>query len=477
MARAVKAVVELENGFTRNQSRVSKFITEAKSKMTSMELKTFYLITTLIKMEDNDFLEYSIDINKFCEELGIDPNNRLQVKRLCKTILDQNFTLEFNYEDTSWDLISIKIFRQFSYRAREQKINIMFHSDIKPYLLQLKEKFTKIEQVKYLVNFTSKYAIRIYALLKDYRKMAHRDINLENLSKMLELPDSITKTYTNFRDKVLTPAIKEINSKSDLLITKVEIIAKRGRKITDIRLHYNNKSDEIAFDFVKELIRQYKKRKSFNVFKGCLYFRDGVSGKEKLMTINTIECETHPHYFALKSNDNLNITVLGAHDLEQFVESLAQGIYQAVIYTLQSQKKETIPLHEWQNNKDRIEETKKLLKSWQEKYQCQKAEHGSKINILDKIELQKRKEDNQKILETIKTKFLGKSILFENKIQKMIDVSLTTINNAEVVVVKSELENGKEASFRCLELSALERIEIGVKKAEEKMSREREKEN
>ncbi|HDZ5066206.1 TPA: replication initiation protein [Campylobacter jejuni] len=97
---------------------------------------------------------------------------------------------------------------------------------MKPYLPNL-ARYTKIQQVKYIKNFESKYSIRFYTLLKDYRKMSQRDFSIEALNKIFELPKNY-ENYRNFCDYVLKPAITEINAKSDLWVSEPEIIGKKG---------------------------------------------------------------------------------------------------------------------------------------------------------------------------------------------------------------------------------------------------------
>lgn len=49
-----------------------------------------------------------------------------------------------------------------------------------PYLLQLKERFTRYE-LKNILYFKNKYSIRIYELLKQYEKIGKREINIKEL--------------------------------------------------------------------------------------------------------------------------------------------------------------------------------------------------------------------------------------------------------------------------------------------------------
>ena len=256
-------VVELENGFTRKQSRVSKFITEARSNLSLNELKAFYQLTTLINMEDKDFNNYEISIKEFVDILDLHNKDRAYIKKICKNLLEQDFILDYTHENNDWDLVKISIFKQFSYKHKEQKLLISFSEDIKPYLLELKERFTKIENVGYIKQFESKYAIRIYALLKDYRKMTYRDFDIEALHKMLQLPKSYID-YGVLKQKVLEPAIKEINEKSDLYVSCFEEIKKERKKVKAARLKNKKraiKRRRIKREKLREIAREEKQKK------------------------------------------------------------------------------------------------------------------------------------------------------------------------------------------------------------------------
>lgn len=353
-------IIELKDGFTRNQSNVSSAITHARTKMTAKELQAFYTLTTLINKDDKEFKNYSIEINKFCETLGIDPKNRLQIKKICKTLIEQDFILDYDYADTSWDLIKITIFSQFSYRAKEQKIYFKFSEKIEPHLLQLKQ-FTKIQQVKYIRSFESKYAIRFYALLKDYRKMSQRDFKIEALNKMLELPKSYD-SYTRFYQKVLKPAITEINAKSDLYVSEPEIIAKQGKKITEFRLYFYNKSEQMSKDFTTDLIKRFRKWKTFNIFKNCYYLTD--MNDTKLRKIKDIKIEGD--YFTLKGGDEYNdsYVIFGTPNRDDFIQGIVNGIYYAVNYFYEKEKQEKLPTSLWQDEQDKLKKFQNIYESW-----------------------------------------------------------------------------------------------------------------
>lgn len=349
-------IIELKEGFTRNQSNVSSAITHARTKMTALELKTFYQVSTLIQMNDTEFKEYEISVSEFSKALNISDSNREQVIKLCKRLLRQVFEIE----QERGDYIGYTIFSRMHYKSKEQKIAIKFNQDFSPFLLELK-RFTKIQQVKYIKSFESKYAIRFYALLKDYRKMAQRDFSIEALNKMLELPKSY-QNYNNFYKKVLKPAIDEINAKSDLYVSEPEIIAKQGKKITEFRLHFYNKSEQMSKDFTTDLIKRFKKWKTFNVFINCYYLTDISDTKPHRIK----DIEIDGNYFTLKGGDEYNnsYVIFGTPNRDDFIQKVANGIYYAVNYFYEKEKQEQLPTLAWQDKQDKLREFKNIYESW-----------------------------------------------------------------------------------------------------------------
>ena len=114
------------------------------------------------------------------------------------------------------------------------RIQIKLDEDMKPYLLQLKERFTEYELI-YTLNFKSKYSIRLYEFLKSihYKKM-QTYTQIIPIDKFQRLLDSTYPNFKDFHTRVLKPAQKEINAYSDINFS-YELIT-QGRKTTDIKI-------------------------------------------------------------------------------------------------------------------------------------------------------------------------------------------------------------------------------------------------
>jgi plasmid replication initiation protein len=128
-------------------------------------------------------------------------------------------------------------------------IEIKLDEDMKPYLLQLKEKFTEYELI-YTLNFKSKYSIRIYELLKSihFKKLSPYT-QIYPIEKFQKIVDSSYTDFKDFHTRVLKPAYKEINLYSDISFD-YELI-KEGRKITKIKIIVKTKE---TFERIKTTI-------------------------------------------------------------------------------------------------------------------------------------------------------------------------------------------------------------------------------
>lgn len=271
---------DLKKGFTRNQSNTSTAITHAKTKMTANQLKAFYQTTTLINQQDKKFYDYSISVENFVTKLGFTQTNSDYVKDLCRHLAKQYFEIE---QDGIWEIYPI--FSMFKFDTKKQLISISFNDKMRPFLLELQEKFTQIKEIKHIIDFESKYAIRIYAMLKDYRLMKFRDFEINKLTEILQLPKSY-ENYAQLDKKVLQVATQEINEKSDLIITKIEPIEKERKKILKIRVHFKTKEP------TKEAKAQTQKANEVNKFKKYI-------GKAVLYIGNLFQIES---YFKTENN-------------------------------------------------------------------------------------------------------------------------------------------------------------------------------
>ncbi len=126
------------------------------------------------------------------------------------------------------------------YNDDEGSISLSFSPLIIPYLSQLKGSFTKYK-LEYVANFTSSHSIRIYELLVQWSSKGEREVEVSELKEMLQLGGRY-KRFTNFLNRVIKPAIEDINMHSNLLVTYG--LRKRGRSISHIQFKFDVKQEQ-----------------------------------------------------------------------------------------------------------------------------------------------------------------------------------------------------------------------------------------
>lgn len=347
---------ELENGFTRKKSAVGSEITTAKTKMTANELKVFYQVSTLIDKDDDEFMKYTISVKDFVGSLGFSQTNIKDTKDICRTLAKQCFEIQ---EGDIWEIYPI--FAGFKFDTKAQMISFEFNDKMRPYLLNLKN-FTKIENVEYIKRFESKYAIRIYALLKDYRKMTYRDMEIEALHKMLQLPKSYLD-YGQFRKRVLDPAIGEINEKSDLFISRIEEIKKERKKVLKIRIHFGLQSRKVADDTLNYLIEYYNQTKNIRCFVGAKFMLEGWNEPSNITSIE-VEQEGNKVIYSLYCNNSDLCSIMFVNEKYDFLNAVCRGIHRAIEHHCDNYKKTSLDLELWQDNQDKIKYYKNVVKFW-----------------------------------------------------------------------------------------------------------------
>ena len=100
----------------------------------------------------------------------------------------------------------------------------------------------------------SKYSIRLFELLKSYAHFGTVTLEVEHLKEQLQIQTEQYTRWQNLKDRVLQPAIKEINEYTDLTVSYTT--ERTGRHISDINFSIEIKSS--AQQLLTKLNREAK---------------------------------------------------------------------------------------------------------------------------------------------------------------------------------------------------------------------------
>jgi len=222
-----------------NVVKANELIQNSRFNLSVQEQKIILYLISKIKPDDNELKDQLFNIKEFCQICGIDDNNGKNYRDLKQTI--QNL-----HDKSLWINIDEKteiLFSWISSAAIEKddgNIEISLNQKMKPYFLQLREKFTQYELI-YTLGMKSQYSIRIYELLKSYENMHRKIFNIDELKRKLMCEKESYINFNNFKVKVLNIALKEINKLTDIFI-EFETI-KKGKKITQIEFIIKSKKE------------------------------------------------------------------------------------------------------------------------------------------------------------------------------------------------------------------------------------------
>lgn len=252
----------------------------AKYTLTPNETKIALMIVSMIRKEDDGFFEYQIPLKNF-DFLTSDNNYKL-LKDTCLNLLKKPLQIK---EPDGWLLVNW--FSSIRYRGSSGLISFKISDDLRPYLLKLKDNF-KSYDLKYIMQMSSQYSIRIYEMLKQYEKIGSRTMVLDELREILQIP--VKYKFADIKRYVLNVAENEINTLTDIYINFEEI--KPSRAVTAVKFNIcknlQNSDDEKSFLNWVNLMRKtyinqeiiYYPQVDANVrinTKGMLYLDNGTA--------------------------------------------------------------------------------------------------------------------------------------------------------------------------------------------------------
>ncbi len=214
----------------------SNQISEARYFLTLGEQRFVFLLVSMISPDDTELKDYEIKVSDFAKIMGIKGNSIYErLNDTLDTLLSRvlHIPTETGYLKIGW-------VSSAEYIQGKGTIKISFDKKMKPYLIGLKEKFTSYGLLT-ITNFKSYYTIKIYMLLKQYKRIGFREIDVIELRYKLGLEDDKYPLFKDFRKWVLNKAKREFETKnksaggynSDITFDLETI--RTGRKITRLR--------------------------------------------------------------------------------------------------------------------------------------------------------------------------------------------------------------------------------------------------
>lgn len=205
-------------------------LVEAKYSMTLQQKRIMIWLVSQIQPNDMDFKEHILSIKKLMEICQLSGESTYkEIKKITFSLIEKGIRIIDISDPEQKREIQVSWLSSADYYGGQVKLS--FSPKLRPYLLQLKERFTSVNSLD-LMQFKSIHAIRIYELLKQFQDIGERTLSIEEIKDCCGVKEKL-KTYPNFEKKILLISQREMNEKSDIEFTFERV--KKSRKIVAIR--------------------------------------------------------------------------------------------------------------------------------------------------------------------------------------------------------------------------------------------------
>lgn len=220
---------------TKSEFKTRKFVVksnalvEARYRLSLQESQVILWLLTQIRPEDEDFKSHKLEISEFAKLSQVSSGNKYtELRRIIKHLMQRVMEI---HEPETGEIIQAAWLSSARYQIKQGCVLLEFSPLLKPYLLQLKSHFTKIDIIDTL-KLKSIYAIRIFELLLQYSHIGSREISVADLRAYCGIEETEYKDYFDLKRYVIKRATDEINTKTEYNVDYTEI--KQSRKIVAI---------------------------------------------------------------------------------------------------------------------------------------------------------------------------------------------------------------------------------------------------
>lgn len=210
------------------QIKQSNRLIEAKYKLTVYEQRMMIFICSQLNPNAAEFSKVRVsvaDMASFCkfDETKSYSHVKSTIMRLMSRIV------QIKMDDGGW--YATHWLQKAKYIPSESVVEYEIDDELKPELLQLRAAYLSTPAAP-LMEFRRDYSARLYFILKKMLKVGTFEYEIDFFRERFQLSKSYD-IFFNFKNKVLEPAIAEINEKSDIDVEHKYV--KNGRSYVSVK--------------------------------------------------------------------------------------------------------------------------------------------------------------------------------------------------------------------------------------------------
>ena len=225
-------------------------------------------------VDANSTLE--VHAHHYMKQFNVDKHAAYEgLKNAASNLFERTFSYKGIHEGTQQEkIVKSRWVSKIAYVDSVGIVELTFAPDVIPLITQLEKSFTAYE-LKQISSLTSKYAIRLYELLIQWRSVGKTPLfELDDFRFKLGLAEGDYTKMANFKVRVLDAALNQINELTDIIASYEQ--HKNGRVISGFSFTFTTKHQP------KEITHKAKKltEKQIQFFANKLAHHDPFASKK-----------------------------------------------------------------------------------------------------------------------------------------------------------------------------------------------------
>lgn len=208
-------------------------IRKARYSLSLQQQKVLCFLISELKETDTHETEKIFDIKAFYDFMEVNNKDYDKVRQALKALSDKSWWIK---NDEGSDIL-VRFLNTVRTDKNSGKVRIKFHEDMLPFLQHLKTEYTQYK-LWYTMTMCSEYSLRLYELLKSVANKEIWYFKIDDLKNIFMCENY--KLFGNFKQRVIEPAIKEINKRTDINVTYT--LFKDGKSYIGIEFYITYKS-------------------------------------------------------------------------------------------------------------------------------------------------------------------------------------------------------------------------------------------
>ena len=263
-------LVKIETEYNSKEARIEKeksmairesniLIQKNAIALSLKEKKLLLYCISKIKPTDKPTKKYRINARDFyllCGAKSVNGEEYEEFREIARKLDREQFVLQ----DEKGTLYYCHWITNTKYFPKSGTIEFNFQDSIAEYLFNLNKFFTQYD-FRNIGEMKTKYGIDLYRLLRSYKNIRVKEIKVEELKELIGAEKAGYKKYGVFKQKVLSPAIIEINRNTDIKVDYVEVKKGTKNKVESIKFIISDNTEARYIEWMNKFEEERRNRK------------------------------------------------------------------------------------------------------------------------------------------------------------------------------------------------------------------------